>query len=69
MAATQDRIGVRLGFPGLGILAVVPWQCDSDRETTPKLIWHDVKPALADDFFAIARAITAAAKSVTPENP
>jgi len=41
----------------------------SDLETVPKLIWHDAKPALADDFFAIARAITAAAKSVSPENP
>jgi hypothetical protein len=34
---------------------------DSDRETVPKLTWQNVKPVSANDPFAIAQAITAAA--------
>ena len=38
---------------------------DSDRDTVPKLVWHDAKPASAEDSFAIAQAITAAARDLT----
>jgi hypothetical protein len=37
----------------------------SDHVTVPKLVWQDVKAVSADDPFAIAQALAAAARSAS----